>query len=345
MKKPWIIIILIIIIAIITTVFIVKKSLENKYEKNLSPLSPESTEEYSIIIPDGATAKTISKILKDKGIIRDDKFFVKYIKEKEMGSKLRAGEFILSPSMHLSEILNRLTEAPDITKIEKFVIPEGFERKNIAKRIEEKGIGTFDEFMNYTSKAHDFKEEFSFLETLPEDATLEGYLFPATYDIKEGETIESLVHQMLKAYESRYKANIEQSIGDRSLNEIMTLSSIVEKEARTDEDRPLIASVCYNRLKIEMPLQMDSTVQFAMNERKEAVLYKDLEIDSPYNTYKNKGLPPGPIANPGLPSIEAALNPPETDYLFFVLTGEDGSHTFTKTYEEHRKAKEKMIRP
>lgn len=341
MKK--LVVLTIFLVAVVSVAMTVKTVMRNDYEAKKNPFDPQSTQEVSVMIPDGATAKTVAKILKDKGIIGDEVFFVKYIKETGIAKELKAGSFRLSPRMNADEILKALTEIPK--SIEKFVIPEGFELRSIAGRMEEKGIGTAEDFMKLTSDRTAFSEEFSFLKKLPEGATLEGYLFPATFEINEDTTQESLLREMLKAYQARYNKSIEPNLKDRDLNMIMTLASIVEKEAKTDADRPLIASVCYNRIKKGMPLQMDSTVQYAKGERKSALNYEDLKIDSPYNTYKNKGLPPGPIASPGLPSIEAALNPPETKYLFFVLTGKDGSHTFTETYEEHLKAKEKMIRP
>ncbi len=335
--------ILIAIAAIAAGVFYLKY--QNRYKNSLQPMSPGSQETIEVLIPSGSTATTVSKILQDKGIIADADMFKLQIKKRNLGKELKAGKYRLSPGMSSSELLDLLTKQTE-TAMEKLVIPEGFEIKNIVARLEKMEFSQVSEFQKLVSDKSNFEEEFPFLKELPANSSLEGYLFPATYEISKEDSAKSLVEEMLRAYRRVYQNHIEGNIPEGiTLHELMTMASIVEREARTDKDRPLIASVFYNRMKIKMPLQSCATVQYLLGERKSVLTDQELAIDSPYNTYKNEGLPPGPIANPGLKSIDAALKPQQTDYLFFVLTGEDGSHTFTKTYEEHKKAKQNMITP
>lgn len=318
---------------------------QNRYKQSLNPKTPGSQEMIEVAIPSGSTATTIAKILQDHGIIDDSDMFKLQIKKKNLGKELKAGNYRLSPGMSSSEILTALTEQQERV-VEKLVVPEGFEIKNIVQRLEKMNFFEVRQFSELVSDKAYFETDFPFLKDLPEHSSLEGYLFPATYEIKKEDSAKSLIEQMLRAYRRIYQNHIEGKMPEgMNLNQLMTMASIVEREARTDEDRPLISSVFYNRLNIKMPLQSCATVQFLLGERKANLSTEDLKIDSPYNTYKNAGLPPGPIANPGLKAIDAALKPAQTEYLFFVLTGEDGSHTFTKTLEEHNKAKKNMKTP
>lgn len=174
-------------------------------------------------------------------------------------------------------------------------------------------------------------------------ASLEGYLFPDTYYFTYGQSEEEIIRQMVSRFVDVVYPAVEGKIGrwGLGLHEIVTLASIVEREVMADSERPLVASVYLNRLKINMPLQADPTVRYVMTEDRSRVLYRDLEIDSPYNTYRNNGLPPGPIASPGLASIMAVLEPAETDYLFFVAKG-DGTHQFSRTFSEHVRARQQL---
>lgn len=318
---------------------------QKRYKQSLGPKLPGSQETVEVVIPSGSTATTISKILEDQGIIKDADMFKLQIKKEDLTKELKAGNYRLSPGMSSSEILKVLTEQQERVA-EKLVVPEGFEIKNIVQRLEKMNFSEVSEFQELVSDKANFETDFPFLKDLPQNSSLEGYLFPATYEVGKEDSAKSLIEQMLRAYRRVYQNHIEGKLPkEMNLNQLMTMASIVEREARTDKDRPLISSVFYNRLNIKMPLQSCATVQFLLGERKANLSNEDLKIDSPYNTYKNAGLPPGPIANPGLKSIEAALNPEQTDYLFFVLTGEDGSHTFTKTLDEHNKAKKNMKTP
>jgi UPF0755 protein len=176
-----------------------------------------------------------------------------------------------------------------------------------------------------------------------DEPTLEGYLFPDTYIFFKGEKAENVVKRMVNRLFDILKPSQEFKIKSMTFNthEILTIASMIEREAMIDREKPIIASVIYNRLEKNMPLQIDATVLYALGYHKTRVLYKDLRIKSPYNTYRNRGLPPGPIASPGFQSIMAALHPAKTDYLYYVATGK-GDHIFSETYKEHVKAKKKV---
>ena len=187
------------------------------------------------------------------------------------------------------------------------------------------------------SNPKEFYDKFKFLEE--EDIiSLEGFLYPSTYYFDENSSEKEVLSTMLSQFNKVYTEKLKdrQKELNMTTEQVINLASIVEKEAVLDEDRPIIASVFYNRLKIGMPLQSDATIQYIFKERKKIVTYKDLEIDSPYNSYKNKGLPPTPIASPGIESIEATLYPEKTEYLYFVAKM-DGGNNYSTSYEDHLK--------
>jgi UPF0755 protein len=222
-------------------------------------------------------------------------------------------------------------------------VPEGLRSEEVALVMERGGIVKAEDFRRaLASEAYDF----AFLAERPPGAGLEGYLFPATYGFSRGVPAEEVVRRMLAAFDAQVTPELRQAIqaSGLTLHEAVTLASIVEREAVRPEERPLIAGVFLNRLRLGMPLGADPTVQYALAndpasvERfgfwKQGLTTEDLQVDSPYNTYVNGGLPPGPIANPGLASLEAVAHPAQTSYLYFVAR-QDGSHVFAETLEEH----------
>lgn len=230
---------------------------------------------------------------------------------------------------------------PEPVTVYNVTVPEGFTNRQTAERVEEATDGsiTFEDFMGAVS-GDDYA--FNFLEGSNEN--LEGYLFPKTYEVTEEANGREMVGKMLDQF------TIETSGLDWSRSETMGLNpyevlivaSMVEKEAKLPEERPVIASVIYNRLRNNMKLQICATVQYALGEWKSELSYEDLEIESPYNTYVVDGLPPGPICNPGFESIRAALYPAETDYLYFILTSPEGKHSFTADYDQFMKWKQEQ---
>ncbi|MBA7542674.1 Endolytic murein transglycosylase [subsurface metagenome] len=242
----------------------------------------------------------------------------------KLEDQLKYGEYNLNPSMNLLQILDKLVKGEVI--VYKITIPEGYTYTQIAELLDKKEIVEKETFLKL---AEDSEKKW------------EGYLFPDTYEVPKKYGAEKMLEVMLSnfnqiAIENKFTEKAEK-IGF-SLNEIIILASIIEKEAKFSEEKSKVSSVFYNRLEIGMKLQSCATIQYILETPKEILDENDLKIDSPYNTYLHKGLPPGPICNPGFDSIMAALEPEEEDYLYFVL-GENGKHIFSKTYQEHLRNK------
>ena len=256
---------------------------------------------------------------------------------------MRAGRFIIPENQSPIQILSILIDPKACLAPVKLTIPEGFDSYKLAKRLEAIGIvESEEETLNYLLKTgkDNYVEDFPFLNDAP---SLEGYLFPNTYHFSVATPLDHLI----KASLTEFNLKVIPLLNDKTHHkmpirltnhQIMTLASIVEREAGVTSDMPIIASVYFNRLKKRMLLQADPTVLYAMeNTSKKRVLYKDLETESPYNTYFAEGLPPGPIANPGLDAIKAVLNPNKTQYLYFVANPETHRHLFSLSYKEHAK--------
>jgi UPF0755 protein len=318
----------------------------------LKPANPESKAEKKVEIPIGSSVSGIAQILEDHGIIKDARVFKYYVKFKNE-SGFMAGEYKLKPSMTIPEIIEQLKTGKAMKEVAiKITIPEGKQLKQIAGIIAEKTNKNEEEVFKQLNDKNFVKAMMAKYPDILTDEILnknvkyplEGYLFPATYPFyKENPTVEEIVTAMLdktKSVLQEYEGQMTEK--KFTVHQLLTMASLIEEEATEKADRDRIASVFYNRIKTGMPLQTDPTVLYAKGKHQERVLYEDLKVDSPYNTYKHQGLPPGPIANAGVTSIEAALNPEKTDFLYFLATA-DGDVIFTKTLDEHNKAKAKYI--
>ena len=312
--------------------------------QTLQPV-PSSPEPHRITIAPGTGSARIAAMLEQAGLIRNAQAFTYYLKWKEQGSKFQAGEYELHPGMTLDEIIAAFNQGL-VVKEEgtKVTIPEGFTVRQTADKIHQQfGVDpavflqTAQQYKQFTAK--------SFAQ-IPNDAQLknrlEGYLFPETYewtpDTKPEDMLDRMMLELDKKLES-LPASWQQTLTDRKLtfHQMMTVASLIEREVAVEEERTLVSGVIYNRLKKGMPLQIDATVQYLFDKPKDRLFEKDLQLESPYNTYLHTGLPPGPIASPSLASIQAAIYPAETKYLFYV-TKKDGSkgHLFAETYEQHQ---------
>ncbi|MEI2356030.1 endolytic transglycosylase MltG [Mesobacillus zeae] len=318
----------------------------------LDPVDSDSKKTVKVEIPIGSSVNGIGQILEDKGVIRDARIFKYYVKFKNE-SGFMAGKYKMKPSMTLPEVVKGLkTGSVMQEETMRITIPEGKQLSQIAGIIGEK---TGQDPAAVLQKLNDKKFVKSMMDKYPELLTeeildqkvknpLEGYLFPATYPFyTEKPAFEEMVMVMLdKTDETLAKYREQASAQKMTTHKLLTMASLIEEEATEKADRNKISSVFYNRIKQDMPLQTDPTVLYAHGKHKDRVYYKDLEIDSPYNTYKNKGLPPGPIANAGVMSIEAALTPDKTDFLYFLATS-TGDVIYTRTLEEHNSEKAKHI--
>ncbi|WXR61888.1 endolytic transglycosylase MltG [Peptostreptococcaceae bacterium AGR-M142] len=331
-----------ILLLLCAVIFISSFLLFNYYNNSLKPIDENDLAEYLIDIKMGSSFNEAARELEQKDVIKNA-FTFKIFAKNEKLMDIKAGKYRLYRSMDVKEILNILNEGKVYIKQKKVTIPEGYNLKQIAKKLSESNIVDEDEFIKKANDISSFNKDYKFLNEKNINS-LEGFLFPDTYEFPLEEDEEIIIKIMLNRFNNVFKEEYYQVLKERkiSINELVTMASIVEREAKKDEERPLISAVFYNRLDINMKLQSCATVQYLLPEIKPRLLNKDLEIESPYNTYKYKGLPPGPISCPGEKSINAALYPSDVDYLFFVAK-KDGSHTFTKTLRAHNNAKRKNL--
>ena len=336
MKK--LIAIVIILILILLGLFGVKSYMDGLDK----PYNPEITDNVLIDIPMGSSTTDIGQILVDNGIIGNQKDFKLFSKINKYDGQYVAGIYSLNPSMTPTEICTTICEGK--TASLSFTIPEGYTLDEITNTLVTTGLVNRETFVNLLENGN-YSSEFEFLNGVPSGATpLEGYLFPDTYSIPYGANEDDIIRVMLQKFQDVYESEIKNNLAATGLNlhELLTLASIVEEESMHLSDKAPVASVIYNRLDVGMRLQMDTTVIYAMDEKKIDLTYDDIEIDSPYNTYLVDGLPIGPICCPGLNSIEAALHPADTDYYYFVVSDKgDGSIKFSENdyeFEEDKAA-------
>ena len=325
----------------------------NYIKGETQPVDTAQTELVSFEIEQGASVKEVSKALEEEGIIRNSKLFNFYLKFKNV-SGFKSGLYHVSKSMTLDEIIAELSgqgkdKDQNATKV---LIREGEQLTEIAKEVEKSTKYSAEDFM---AKVQD--EDFLryLVQKFPKLLTqsyngyqvkyvLEGYLFPATYDMNDSKTLQMLITEMVAKTDevmSKYYDKILAS--DYTLQEIMAMASLIEKEGTKLEDRKKISSVFHNRIKENMKLQTDVSVQYALGEHKEALSLEDLEVDSPYNLYQNYGVGPGPYNSPSEDAIVAALEPEKTDYLYFLADIKTKEIYYAKTYEEHLELKAKYI--
>lgn len=301
------------------------------YRPALRPVDATATATQLVHVPRGTSARGFCALLDGKGMLRSARAARLYGDLSGRGRRLKPGYYDLSPSMSVPEIF--ATVAGGKVAHRKVVVVPGLRLGQIAARVAKAGLATKAEFLA-AARAKDCASEVGL--SLPASATLEGYLWPATYRFAVGTSPHDMALAMLEAFRDQFVKLHEKEIAHSglSLRKIVILASMVEREAAVDDERPIIAGVLLNRLARGMRLQCDATVQYALGHHKTRLMYKDLKVESPYNTYLHGGLPPGPICSPGLKSLEAVLKPVKSDYLFYVASG-GGRHTFTRTYQEH----------
>ncbi len=312
---------------------------------------PEDTQSYTIVVEPGMSGKAIAEMLQEKGIIGNAGKFRKRAKLLGIAELFQAGEYQLSPSMSTEEIYYALQNAR--RESVKFTVNEGLFIREVADKLVRDGL--IADVRDFYSACEDDYDYWFLPESTQPDPTgtlsakanrLEGYLFPDSYEVFKDASAHDIIDKMLsqfgKVYGEDFKNRAEKM--GMSTAEIVTIASMIENETRVDQEREKVSSVIYNRLRIGMPLQIDATVQYCMGERKARVLYADLETDSVYNTYKVPALPAGPISSPGKASLEAALYPAETDYLYYVLKSADSvEHNFAVNGTEFNAYKQQYL--
>lgn len=292
-----------------------------------------------VTIPRGLTAQQIGQLLENKEVIPSNFTFKIYAELHGASNSLQPGNYVLRKNMEYKTLVAVLVRGPIKEKLTDVTIPEGFTIRQIAQRV---GTGTGMDAMEFAvlagTKADTFRYEF--LQSNP-TGSLEGYLFPKTYGIPKSADQRKVIDIMLTQFQKE-TATLNWSTAARrglSVHQVVTIASLIEREARVPSERRLISAVIWNRLRRKIALRIDATVQYGLPEWKDRLSYDDLKVDTPYNTYLHAGLPPGPIANPGIASLKAALDPAKVGYLYYVLTDPRGKHTFTNTYSEFLRAK------
>lgn len=305
-----------------------------------------SEQEVRVSIPQGAGSAQIAEELETKGLIKNSSIFTYYLKVKKQGSRFQAGEYDMKPGITFDQMIEKLNKGETVKEeVIRVTIPEGYTIDQIAAKLGEGTPWNKDVFLQLANAPADLKNETAL--AIPDNKNLkhklEGYLFPETYEFKKGSTEQEFIERTLQELDKKLAtlpADWKDKLKERglSVHQMLTIASLIEREVVQDEERALVSGVIQNRLTQKMPLQIDATVQYLFDKSKDRLLEKDLQIESPYNTYLNAGLPPGPIASPSLASMKAAIYPEETKYLFYV-TKKDGTkgHLFAETYEEHKK--------
>jgi UPF0755 protein len=316
-------------------------ALYSSYQKALEPVDPSDTQQVEFVVEKGATTDDIANNLEAAGLTRKALYFKVHSKLVGNDGNYRQGAYLLSRSMSMDKIMETIIDGSASVNVVKFTIPEGLTTTQTVKILVDAGLGTQEDF---TNEIQNGTFDYAFLEGAPKgENRLEGFLYPNTYEVYKTATAHDVIDTMLKQFDKIFTPEFyEQAKTDNcTVYEIVTIASMIERETRVADERAVVARVIYNRLKKNMRLQIDATVQYALPEVKKFLSYEDLKVDSPYNTYLHDGLPPGPICSPRVESISAALWPDKNDYLFYVLKPEmDGSHNFAETESEFFRYKE-----
>lgn len=291
-----------------------------------------SGEKFVIVVKPGMVAHDIGNLLYEQGAIKSVILFQVASKIQGLESSLQAGEYVLNKNMTIQQIIGILAKGE--TDYQQITIPEGYTVEQISRLLQEKKFGNAEKVKKL---AENFVPYPYMVNSNPNVVyKVEGYMFPNTYRIASGATEEQLLTMMTTLFDQQFTAAMRTRAAEigLSIKDVIILASLVEKEAQLPGDRPLIAGVFLNRLKLDMPLQSCATIQYILGYPKAELTVQDTEIASPYNTYQHMGLPPGPIANPGIAAINAVLYPEKTEFLYFVAD-KHGAHHFSKSYEEH----------
>ena len=290
-----------------------------------------------IRIPLGMGAGNIAELLEEQQIISSRKYFLKRLRQSGRDGDVQSGTYKVHKGMKSDEVIDILVNGR-VAAI-RFTIPEGYNLNEMAKRLEKEGICKGADFL----KAAKEYKGLSYVGVSPAiENPMEGYLFPDTYEVPPDATAKDIVKLMAKTFDEQLTDDMREAAAKYglSIHEFVTLASLIEKEVMDDDDRPKVAQVFLKRLEVEMPIQSCATIQYLLKEPKEDLTFEDLKIDSPYNTYENQGLPPGPIASPGEKALEAAAHPSATNYLYFVADRK-GKTYYSETFDEHMEKVEK----
>lgn len=305
--------------------------------------TPNSTDgsTVSFVIEQGEGSGDIATRLSDAGLLKNRFVFVLYLNQKSLGDSVQAGEYKIPKNLTMIELAEVITRGK--TASSKLTIPEGWTIDKIADRVAANGWSSKADFLK-AAEYNPAKHKYEFLAGLKAGDSLEGFLYPDTYQLSIAPTADEIVGKMLANFDKKFTADLRAKVKKTNMTtyEVVTLASIVEREVAKPEDRKLVASVFLNRLNIDMALESCATIQYISGENKKQFTYEETRVASPYNTYINRGLPPGPIGNPSIDAIKAVLEPTDSNYLYFLSA--DGQTYFSKTLDEHNAKKAKYLR-
>ncbi|MDP2691639.1 MAG: endolytic transglycosylase MltG [bacterium] len=323
--------------------FAMKVYWDNTYENYLvTPVDPDATARITFTIAEGETGKTIAAKLAELELIPSEWAFYQYIKEENIAPRLEAGKFILKKSYTIPEIAQYLTQSRTDELV--VTIREGLTVNQVDDYLSENSILPSGSFLECARKCEPQNNE-SFFSSKPDDQSYEGYLFPDTYFVDpETVTPQNLFNRMIDNFTNKLNSELRSNIAKRgySIHQIVTMASLIEKESQTADEKPIISGILWKRLEEGIALGVDATVRYAVSKWTGGLTQDDLNTNSPYNTRKRTGLPPGPISNFSLESLKAAISPEASDY-YYYLHGDDGQIHYARTNEEHNQNKQKYL--
>lgn len=299
-------------------------------------------EKTQVVVNKGDTLYNVFSRLSGEEKIKNLSMLKIYIKLNPVSGNIKPGTYEINSNITLKDLIDEIKKGNEAENSVKVTIPEGFDIEKIAEKIEAAGLASKE---NFIKAVKEYNPQRYVTVSKEKRYNLEGFLFPDTYSFKKDSKPNEIIDKMVKKFEEALKQcekELNITLGEDKIEEITNKAAMIEKEARNKEEMPTIASVINNRMDKKMPLQIDATVLYALGKHKEVVTYKDLEVVSPYNTYKIPSLPVGPIASPGKEALKAAMAPAKTDYLYYLYDSKKGSHFFTKSYDEFLKKKKEL---
>ena len=315
------------------------------YYFNILNFSSGIDQEKVFVIEKGQSINEISANLYKEGLIKSEFIFKFYIKKSSQKYIFREGSYNLNYKMNMKEILEELTKSISLKPEKRITFIEGWSLKDYAKILEAKEFFSSEEFLEKT-KSNNYSDKFDFLKDKPKEYSLEGYLFPDTYNFFEDASIDDIINRMLQNFDKKLSQEMRAEIKrqNKSIHEIITMASIVEKEVQSEKDMKMVSGLFWNRIKNRQALESCATLAYILGVNKDIYTYEDTRTPSAYNTYINRGLPPGPIANPGVKAIEAAIYPENNNYNYFLTDPKTKNTIFSSTYEEHLSNRNKYLK-
>jgi UPF0755 protein len=296
-----------------------------------------------LVIPEGSSAQAVWHQLVQQDYVDHALPLQYYSWRLAANNNIKSGTYALSPGEHVRDLIMRLVAGDTNSSVLTVTFPEGFTLHQIAERMAAQGIGTADDFVDAAVPGN-YIDQFSWLSQIPSSRDLEGYLFPDTYQFYTDDTPTDVIQRMLANFDAKINSALpnDATEPDRSLDQVIIMASIIEREVISDEDMAIVSGVLWKRLNDGIGLDVDATVRYALQKWDDHLTIQDLQTESPYNTRKWRGLPPGPISNPGLRAIQAATHPQESEY-YYYLSAPSGKTIFSRTLEEHNINKAKYL--